>query len=100
MTIGTIEQFKGPFTSPSTVQIPSSSNCKIGISIGEDDFMLLGSSSSDSSLKININGQQIWMGKTYIYEIGQQIDNTVLSFPEGAPNSTIVDVVYCAAYRQ
>ena len=54
MNIGTIEQFKGPFTSSSTVQIPSSSNCKIGISIGEDDFMLLGSSSSDSSLKINI----------------------------------------------
>lgn len=96
MAVGVIEQFKGPFNSNSTLS--SDGNCKIGISIGQDDFYLLGSTSGDKGLRFLINGKQIWMGRTYMYETGEQIDNTVISFPDGAPPSTTVNMMYCSKY--
>ena len=37
------------------------------------------------------------MGRTFMYESGDSVNNTVIKFPDGAPLSTIVDVVYCAS---
>ena len=99
MAVGVIEQFKGPFSAGSTI-ITSGNHCKIGISIGQDDYYLLGSTAGDRSFRFNIDGKQIWMGRTYIYETGEQVSSTssLISFPDGAPSSTIVDVLYCEAY--
>ena len=87
--VGTIQEFKGPFSANTPLEI--SGHCRIGISISEDDFM---SWLGGQDFAFEINGKRIHMGRTYIYETENQINNTVISFPEGAPLSTIVDVVY------
>ena len=100
--IGTIEQYQGPFLSPST-KLELDGKCIIGISISEDDYMRLGSTSGNKSFRFTINGQQIWMGRTYIYQTEKQIDQasgetkTIITFPDGAPASVKVEVVYCSA---
>lgn len=100
--IGTIKQYQGPFLSSST-KLELDGRCIIGISIGEDDYMKLGSSTGNKSFRFTINGQQIWMGRTYMYQTEKQIDQesgevkTVITFPDGAPASVKVEVVYCSA---
>ena len=90
---GVIKQFKGPFAVNQQLNI-GNGNCKIGISISEDDFMKLGSE-QHTSFQFIINDQLIHMGRSYMYETDSQINNTTISFPKGAPLSTIVDIVYC-----
>ena len=90
-SIGTIKQFKGPFDAGYTLPLQNG-NCKIGISIGEKDFMRI--SQQNSGFKFVINGEQLYMGRTCMYQSDRQIDNVTISFPQGAPLSTIVDVVY------
>lgn len=100
-SIGTIEQYQGPFETGSTLGL--NGNCIVGISIGQDDFMRLGSTTGNKSFRFTINGQQIWMGRTYMYQTQKQIENfsvaqsTIVGFPEGAPSSVLVEVVYCSA---
>ncbi len=99
--VGTIEQYQGPFETGSTLGFEG--YCILGVSIGEDDFMKLGSSSADRSFRFSINGNQIWMGRTYMYQTERQIEkdggavSTVIGFPDGAPASVKVEVVYCSA---
>lgn len=98
--IGTIEQYQGPFSAGSTLTFEG--NCILGVSIGEDDFMKLGSPSGDRSFRFLINGQQIWMGRTYMYQTEKQLENdrgeiNTIEFPDGAPASVKVEVVYCSA---
>ena len=106
---GTIRQFSGPFDSNYTIDLGNSyyNNCKIGISVQEDDYM-----NWKLNLENNQNYQQTWteygkdivfiinneeihLGKTFMYETEQQINNTTISFPNGAPSSLKVRVVYC-----
>lgn len=89
---GTIQQYKGPFQSGYTISLEKS--CKVGISIGEKDFMKLGSQEY-SSLQFNINGENIHMGRTYMYEVDNPIPAGTIIFPSGAPQSVLVEVVYC-----
>ena len=49
---------------------------------------------SASNFKVNINEEDIEIGRTFIYETNETINDTVIKFPNGAPLSTIVDVVY------
>lgn len=96
--IGEIKQFKGPFSNG--YEITAGGNCIIGISISEDDYMKLGTSAevqSKTNFSVEINGETIEIGRTFIYETGDVINNTIIKFPKGAPLSTIVDVVYCAS---
>ncbi len=97
MSIGTIEQYHAPFESNS---ITLNGKCVIGISISEKDYMLLGSTSGNKSFRFEINGQQIWMGRTYIYQTQKQIDGntiTTINFPDGTPPaSMLIEVVYCS----
>ena len=104
--IGTIEQYQGPFDENQSLVLIG--NCIIGISIGEDDYMKCGSSIDpqtgriiEKSFRFKINGRQIWMGRTYIYQTEKQItesgvSRTVINFPDGAPSSVLVEVVYAA----
>ena len=93
--VGTIKQYHGPYASGSTITL--NGNCIIGISVSEDDYMQAGAGTSDSSIRFLINGQQIWMGRTFIYETQQQTNSTVVSFPDGAPSSLLLEAVYCSA---
>lgn len=88
--VGTIKQFKGPFLANALVPIPTGQHCKISISIGEDDLQSL------KDFYFNINGQQILMGRTGMYETDYTINNAQVFFPNGAPISVTVDVIYCA----
>lgn len=107
MTEGTIQQYQGPFKKNFSLNL--SGNCIIGISIGEDDYMRLGSRINpttgkmiEKSFRFKINGKQIWMGRTYRYQTEKQVvesktkQKTIINFPDGAPSSVIVEVVYCS----
>ena len=93
---GTIEQYQGPFDSGYTITLDG--QCIIGISVSEDDFMLTGSETGDSSIQfsINNNSQTIFIGRTFIYQTQQQYQINTITFPSGAPESTLVNVVYCS----
>lgn len=86
-----LKQFKGPFAVGQAVNL-GKGNCKIGISIGEKDFMRI--SQQNSSFQFEINGQLFFMGRTCMYQTDQKIDDATIVFPNGAPLSTIVDIVY------
>lgn len=43
---------------------------------------------------VNINGVNIKIGKTGIYELDNIVDVKTLNFPNGAEDSTIIDFVY------
>ena len=89
---GIIVQKTGPFSVGHTINVPG--ECHIGISIGEKDYMKLGSGNANSSFHFLINNKDIWMGRTFIYEVTEQIANVEISFPNGAPSSTIVNIIY------
>ena len=99
--MGTISQYQGPFSAGYSITLDG--NCIIGISINEDDYMKAGSQLSPSgqiqekSFRFTINGNQIWMGRTYKYQTEEQVNETVVSFPDGAPSSLLLEAVYCIA---
>lgn len=91
---GRIMQYKGPFTAGATIELEASS--KIGISINEKDFMSWPNFQfwfveDIDGLIYNI----IRMGRTQMYEIDNPISINRIYFPNGAPESTIVQIVYC-----
>lgn len=97
--VGIIEQYKGPFDEDYELDLKE--NCKIGISIGEDDFMSWNPNKENGAqvgqdFVFLINDKEIHMGRTCMYEIDNQIEETNIKFPDGAPLSLIVDVVYCS----
>lgn len=107
MAIGVIKQFKGPFKENQSINL-TDNPCKIGISIAEDDFMSWGAIYNSKTKQwqgkdfiINIKGEQIHMGRTYIYQSQQAVDQPIsISFPDGAPTSLIIDVVYSQVYKE
>lgn len=100
---GTIEQYNSYDITNNGNRLELQGNCIIGISISEDDYMTCGTSTSPNSQQINeksfrftINGQQIWMGRTFMYQTDKQINNTIITFPDGVKDSVLVEIVYCA----
>lgn len=94
--VGDIIQYQGPFdTTPITINFP----CVLGISVSEKDFMQAGSPTGDSSIQVKINGrsQTIFIGRTFIYQTQEQYNITSVQFPNGAPASTLVNIIYCPA---
>lgn len=94
---GIIKQYKGPFQPGQELIL--NGNCKIGISMNEDDFMSWKAYKENDIWKgqnfiFSINEQIIHMGRTYIYETDNKINQVKLAFPDGAPLSLIIDVVY------
>ena len=106
--IGTMRQFRGPFDENFQVsQLSQEGNHIIGISVDEDDFMSWKAHQENGrwvgeDIIFEINGKQIHLGKTYMYETEYQINNEngkiKLKFPYGAPPSTKVEIVYCDRY--
>lgn len=113
-SIGTIRQYRPPFSGD---KINTQGNLKIGISIGQKDYM---SWKQDSSLNQrdplsydatdkdfyfyiysasdNISNKEkykIHMGRTCMYETQQAINNAVIQFPSNPPKSVLVETVQC-----
>ena len=95
---GKIKQYQGPFNPNDIIVFDSDIGYKIGISIGEDDYMSFPNINREQfeSIPIVINGEQIQIGKTYMYEPGflmQREGNSFsLSFPKGCPASTLIEI--------
>lgn len=90
--MSTIIQYQGPFENGHPIEVPAL-NFKVGISIGEKDFMRLGI--NNQSFKFHINDEQIWMGRTCIYECviqNNESNSLNILFPEGAPSSCLVNI--------
>lgn len=86
-----IIQYRYPYTN-----IPSTfSKCRLGISISEDEFMQLSSSSPYQGFSFDINGQTIYMGKTCMYEMDTStvINNFSLS-STGTAKTILVQAVF------
>ena len=95
--VGDMVQYQGPFDNNYIIKIIFP--CVLGISISEKDFMQAGSSTGDSSIQVKINGQSqtIFIGRTFIYQTQEQYDITSVQFPNGAPASTLVNIIHCPA---
>lgn len=96
--VGIIKQYRGPFEPNQEIDLQG--NCKIGISISEDDLMSWKAHKEENTwvgqdFVFIINEQIIHMGRTCMYETDNQINNVKISFPDGAPLSLIIDAVYC-----
>ena len=95
---GKIKQYQGPFQLGEGINFTSDIGYKVGISIGEDDYMSFPNINREQfeSIPIIINGEQIQIGKTYIYEPGfliqKERNSFSLSFPKGCPPSTLIEI--------
>ena len=96
MASGNRLQYRGPYAARQTIDLPSGSY-KLGISIGEKDFMKFGdsqiSSGSTKGFGIILGDTPILIGRTFMYETVEAITGTSLTFPLGAPASLIVDIL-------
>lgn len=95
-----VVQYRYPFeTLPSSF----SGKCRLGISISEDEFMKLNSSSELEPGQIPqpyqgfsfvINGERIYMGKTCMYQTDTYLNITNFSLSTTAAKSVLVQVIY------
>ena len=102
--IGTMEQYPGPFNHGYTISLTGS--CVIGISINEDDYMSTRGNTEqarnnkvDFNFLINSVPQTFQIGINFIYQTEQAAKVTYISFPQGAPASLLVDVIYANEYE-
>ncbi len=110
LLVGKVLQLHGPFQENQTFTfsiiskdsqgriLPVKGLYKIGISIGEKDYMSFeGLSLEDrqnfQSIPILINNEQIQIGRTYIYEPGFPLSSLTLTFEKGCPSSTLIEIV-------
>ena len=95
---GKIKQGQGPYEANVNVLpligVTEGSPCKIGISLNEKDFF----SYKDGfffQMKSGSDATQTFqMGRTCKYETDNFYVLTSLSFPQGAPKSTLIEIAY------
>ncbi len=93
--IGQLQQYTGPFTSTDNINI-TNYLVKIGISVDEKEYMPY-TTTNTPNLLVMINGREIQIGSTYIYQPGNFLQGVNISFPNGAPTSTKVDILTIAS---
>ena len=89
---GEIGQIQGPFTNNDIINFGGNKQIKLGIIIGEKDLLSLGT----FTIKIrsaNSNEEIIQFGQNGIYELTEPTLINTIVFPQGAPESLIVDYV-------
>ena len=103
MAAGQIEQFYGPFGNET---IFNNKICYLGISVDQKDCMewqngedlFNDKRQNKKPIIIQLSNQTtqktIQLGRTFIYQPGDVVSNISLSFYNGAPPSTKVDVIY------
>lgn len=93
MKAGIAGQLCGPFNANQDL-MPFIQNggqlMQLGISIDTKDAMCFGGE-NDGYLTFEINGEQICMGRTNMYEIGNPSTVRVLKFKEDAPASVKIN---------
>lgn len=90
---GQVGQIKGPFYANQEVAASitdTGQSVLLGITIGEKDFMTY---PPNNPFYFMLNNERIIMGRTCMYELSNPIQLTRLTFPLGAPASTIIDFV-------
>lgn len=95
---GQVLQYQGPFDPGDSISFQEGQHnvlCKIGISIGEKDYMSFTGIDRENfeSIPVIINQEWIQIGRTYMYEPGFPLSSLTISFPKGCPISTLVEVV-------
>lgn len=100
LEIGKIGQYKGPFNMNETINITTNHNLQLGFSIGEKDAMHQLNSKDKKEwswviepLIVKIDEQLIKIGQKCVYNPDPQIFHHTITFPYGAPASTIVDYI-------
>lgn len=88
---GSIGQIQGPFTNTDTIDF-SNKDIKIGISIGEKDLMTYGGTES-KGFTVKIDDVLIRFGRDGIYELDEEMRIGLVSFPQGAPASVLIEYV-------
>lgn len=94
LSVGKVKQYQGPFQSGDIIRFKSDTGYKLGISIGEKDFMSFEGIDREKSesIPIVINGKEIQIGRTFMYEPGVLLTDLILSFPKGCPQSTLIEI--------
>ena len=87
------KQLRGPFDESASL-LSGEQLVKLGISIDEKDYMFNANPNTQQGVILEINGNQIEIGKTFIYQPGDFLTVSSLSFPNGGPDSTLVNIVY------
>lgn len=101
MNNGTIGQVKGPFSSSENIittrlgSLSSDQTIKIGVTIGEKDWMQFGDKKKyPKGFYFILNNTEIEIGRTCIYETDEPLCVSNLQFPYGDKvASLIVDYV-------
>lgn len=99
---GKFGQIKGPFAQGEDLiqlikddaGLASGIPCvELGISYAEKDAMIYGGpvEAMPTSLKFRINGKELWMGRTDIYESDDVIKLTEFTFVNDAPASVLIE---------
>ena len=105
-----VMQYQGPFKANEPIAIKGD-KCKIGISVGEKDFMNPSGKEipiepeDNTSENIHFSIQigegeekyivpEICIGRTYIYQVEQPLEKVSITFLDDAPNSTLIEVIY------
>lgn len=99
---GKFGQIRGPFANGEDVAliirqiegISATPYVELGVTYAEKDAMIYGKERDNtipSSLKMLINGNEIWMGRTHMYETDGVVPLTSFVFPQGAPASVLVE---------
>ena len=96
LTHGAVGQLKGPFSQNESFAFIGV-KVKLGVSVGEKDFMQFGNPTGNNGFAIRLDNELIRIGRTFLYETDDATDFVQLSFPQGAPASLIVDYVIVEA---
>ena len=91
LTSGAIGQIQGPFNSSDILNF-NNEGVKLGISIAEKDLMTYGGT-EEKGFIVQINEENIRFGREGIYESDDWILLNTVSFPQGAPESVLVEYV-------
>lgn len=91
---GRVGQVLGPFEAGVDLIAQGGAISELTPEVTKPILYKLGIQTSTEGLLMQINGKQIKMGKTGMYELDEVVNIKSLIFPNGADEQTIVDFVY------
>lgn len=91
ISTGQLQQYTGPFNNTDSINVGKFLT-RLGISVNEKDYMPY-TVNGVQPLLVRINGKEIQIGNTFIYQPGDILQGVNISFPNGAPASTKVDIL-------
>lgn len=98
-TINVFKQYKAPFPVGSDIPIAFNGNnintqIKIGFTIDEKDYMRTSNPQQNKAFSFILDGEEIQMGRTFIYEPGDKLSSgSTIRFTTSPPPSFTIDVL-------